>query len=182
LCDRGISSPTAGHLRTRATEHTLKQEMVIVRDRLLLIMEAHEPVASPDELPQSVITSVLEVLLHQTNPSQVLKLAVCSKDLYARVSNAEGLWKRTCELVGWHTKQAASYANVPQDDDMKWFTYYLIRMRVRWRIRRLMKLYIPILPRMCSMNIMPGVSIATLASVEQHLGAKLHWELWEMLR
>jgi hypothetical protein len=164
---------------TRASH---QQRLVIVRDRWFLDMEADTASIYLEDLPQSVITSVLEVLLHQTNPSQILKLAVCSKQLYARVSNAEGLWKRTCESVGWHTKQAQSYINVPQDDDMKWFTYYLIRMRVRWRVRRLMKLYIPFLPRMCSMNIMPGASVATLASVEQHLGAKLHWELWEMLR
>ncbi|GFR42953.1 hypothetical protein Agub_g3842 [Astrephomene gubernaculifera] len=136
------------------------------------------------QLPNSVLTSILESLAAMCNPGQVMKLALACRTLLRAISEAEGFWERMCISHGWSrpaTRPRASGTSA-RDLDWRWFRYYSARMTSRRNVRRFFKLYIPFLSRPSSMALMPGASPAQLSACEARLGALLPWELWELLR
>ncbi|WIA09553.1 hypothetical protein OEZ86_012118 [Tetradesmus obliquus] len=105
-----------------------------------------------------------------SNAGQLLRLALACRQNMRMVAEAEWFWQQQCEHLGWLSSASP------------WFDYFRLRMASRWRLRTLMRKYMPFLNIHSRLAFEPGASIAQLAAVEDRLGMRLPWELWEVLR
>eukprot|EP01025_Chloroclados_australasicus_P057959 TRINITY_DN724_c0_g4_i2.p2 TRINITY_DN724_c0_g4~~TRINITY_DN724_c0_g4_i2.p2 ORF type:complete len:268 (-),score=8.69 TRINITY_DN724_c0_g4_i2:1138-1941(-) len=130
-------------------------------------------------LPPEVLVRLVETLIAVANPGVVLNFMLVNKKMYSMVQSLNDLWQEKCQRQGWYQHKECFPESCMNDN---WFRYYCIRMQARWRIRRLLKLYIPFLDIRSRSALQPGAQPGQIAFNEQRLGIELPFELWELYR
>lgn len=96
------------------------------------------PPARLDALPSTVLAVIADhvVQLSGGSPRSVIATAAASATLWSQMADPllAPFWASQCQRMGW------SLAWLPPDRPHAAWPYFLIRMRVRWRLRRQLRL------------------------------------------
>eukprot|EP01026_Neomeris_dumetosa_P078563 TRINITY_DN8506_c0_g1_i2.p1 TRINITY_DN8506_c0_g1~~TRINITY_DN8506_c0_g1_i2.p1 ORF type:complete len:232 (-),score=18.85 TRINITY_DN8506_c0_g1_i2:220-915(-) len=130
-----------------------------------------------EQLPSEVVVRLVETLMLVSNPAAVINLMLVNKKMFVTVQSLDELWQEKCSCQGWYHEGVTDKLQKSE-----WFKHYCQRMQARWRIRRLLKLYIRFLNIRSQSALQPGANAGMIALHEQRLGFQLPWELWELFR
>ncbi|KAF8073157.1 SMC6 [Scenedesmus sp. PABB004] len=149
---------------------------------------------------ERVLLLLLQAIARAADLGQLLRLAAAARPCWEMVAaSADWLWQQQCDALGWRSGAGAAHqapraaapparaAAMPRRDrgaavESPWFSYCCARMAARWRLRQLLRKYVPFLDAPSRLAMQPGAGIERLAAAERRLGGALPWSLWELHR
>lgn len=146
-----------------------------------MAVAADAPPARLDALPSTVLAVIADHLVHLAggSPRGVIAVAAASATLWAQMGDPllAPFWAAQCRRMGW------SLAWLPPDRPAAAWPYFLARMRVRWRLRRQLRLYRSFLDGQSAQALHGPALSEDLSRLERtSFGVALPWEALELWR
>lgn len=142
---------------------------------------------SLSDLSQDVLDAIfLEIFPGNANGriKDVLNIYKVSKQLKSAVESAHSFWEDACLAAGFRALVDNASGDLACDPKVPpqgtWWLYFCARMRDRYRIRGLLRRYIPFLDNWSSQSFQYGLEASTIAELQSEYKVELPWQILEM--
>ncbi|CAL8463513.1 g3047 [Coccomyxa elongata] len=114
----------------------------------------------------------------------VLNVYEVSKQFKSAVENAQLFWENACYAAGFKVLVANASGDLAWDPEVPpqgtWWLYFCARMRDRYKIRRLLRIYIPFLDHWSRGSFQYGLDASDIAELLSEHRVKLPWQIQEL--